>query len=82
MEVFLFYKMGKKRENQKRVSSYKGEVPILIGELVYIRGGSHTHSWVLLRFENTLKLTPSSAHHSLLNALVRENLPYNLIIIG
>jgi hypothetical protein len=39
-------------------------------ELVYIRGGPHTHrrvgfykgrfpySWVLLTFENTLKLTP------------------------
>jgi hypothetical protein len=31
LEIFLFYKMGKKRGNKKRV--------------VYVRGGSYTHAF-------------------------------------
>jgi hypothetical protein len=42
MEIFIFYKMGKKQGNKKRVV-YEGEVPILVRSLEV-----QEHPWVPL----------------------------------
>ncbi len=74
MEIFLFYKTEKKQENQKRVSLYKGRSRYTYGR-VGLYKGRFPYSWVLLRFENTLELTPSSAPPSREHTCMRTSSP-------